>query len=194
MKPEGPVLRRSDYTVEPIPLGMARELVAAHHYAGGSANTCVYRHGLFRRENPLDCLGAALWMPPASQRAGEAVDPDWRRVLTLSRLVIEPGMPTNAASFLLGGSIRLIRAERRFRTLVTYADEAQGHTGGIYRATNWTYDGARVAGWLWRDAAGRQVSQKAGGPARTVEQMKALGYVRAGRPRKHRFVLHLEEA
>lgn len=190
MKPAGPVLRRSDYLIDSIPLGMAQELIAAFHYARGSANTAVYRHGLFHRDDPLGCLGAALWMPP-TRAAAEAVDPDWRRVLTLSRLVIEPGMPTNAASFLLGQSIRLIRRDGRFRTLVTYADEGQGHTGAIYRATNWAYTGTRPGDPVWIDARGRQVARKAGPVSRTADQMRALGYRDTGRSRKHRFVLRL---
>jgi hypothetical protein len=190
MRPPGPALRRTDYTVETIPLGMAREIIAAWHYARGAANTAVYRHGLFHTENPLDCLGAALWMPP-TRVAAEAVDPDWQRVLTLSRLVIEPGMPTNAASFLLGRSIELIRRDGRYRTLVTYADEAQGHTGAIYRATNWVYTGARTGDPVWVDQHGRQVARKAGPRSRTAAQMRALGYRDAGRSRKHRYVMHL---
>lgn len=184
------VLRADDYSVETIPYGMGVELVAAHHYARGASNTAVYRHGLFRRENPLECLGAALWIPPI-RRAAESVSDDWMGVLVLSRLVVAPEVPHNGASFLLGRSIRLIRGERRFHTLITYADEGQGHRGGIYRATNWEYLGARKTRETWIDAAGRMVSQKSGSRTRTVSDMEALGYRRIGNSVKHKFVMRL---
>lgn len=129
-------------------------------------------------------------MPP-TRVAAEAVSPDWQRVLTLSRLVIMPAVPTNAA-FLLGRSVDLIRRDGRYRTLVTYADEGQGHTGAIYRATNWRYTGTRDGDPVWIDAAGRQVARKAGPVSRTAAQMTALGYRNTGRTRKHRFVLNLD--
>lgn len=189
MKPAGAVLHRDDYRVETVPLDMARALVAAEHYAGGSSNTAVYRHGLFTAGDPLTCVGAALWLPP-TKPAAVSVATDWRGVLCLTRLVVAPGVPTNAASFLLGKSIGLIRREGRFHTLLTYADEGQGHTGAIYRATNWDYLGAMPGHELWLDAEGRQVAVKST-VNRTFAQMEALGHRRGGKSRKHKFVMRL---
>lgn len=192
-KPPGLVLRRSDFVVEPVPLGMARDLVHVYHYSRQAARSAVYRHGLFPVTNPLDCRGVALWIPatPGSGRllAGDA----WQGVLVLHRLVIEPGAPTNAASYLLGRSIAAIRRDgARWSHLVTYADEAEGHTGGIYRATNWRYDGAHDSGHAaWVDAAGRRVSRKTGARMRTRAELEAAGATRLGTSRKHRFVIDL---
>jgi hypothetical protein len=190
------VVRRGDYVVEPIPLGMGRELVAAHHYSRGSSNSAVYRHGLFRPENPMDCLGVAIWLMPTAV-AAKSVDPEnWARVLTLSRLVVEPGMPTNAASFLLAGSIRLIRRDRKWVALVTYADEGQGHTGAIYRATNWEYVGANSGDPVYVDARGRQFSRLRGGTGGERKsfnhaEMLERGLTRLPATRKHKFVMRL---
>ncbi len=70
----------SQYQVRSVPLAEARPFIQRHHYAGGSANTAVFAHGLYRR--PLgDCelLGVALWMPPtkvcAQSVVGEAIAP-----------------------------------------------------------------------------------------------------------------------
>lgn len=188
MKPAGPVLRRSDYIVETIPAGMATDLVSAYHYARRGARSAMYRHGLFHRDNPLDCLGAAIWMP-ASPRTVE----DWKGALTLSRLVVEPGMPTNSASFLLGGSINLIRRDHKYRVLVTYADTAEGHTGAIYRATNWTYLGGDfgLGNVTFVDADGKSYSHRAiTNKTVPVERREAL--TRVPSTPKHKFVLHLD--
>jgi hypothetical protein len=175
----GEHLYSEDWMVDTISLGQARDLVAQHHYARGSSNTATFRHGLFRRsEWPLVVSGAAIWIPP-TRGAAEAtlrqleIEGDWRRVLSLSRFVISPEVPTNGASYLLGRSIRMIKQTSAWDVLVTYADERQGHTGGIYLATNWRYIGESVAdSWV---IDGQQVTRKAGPKTRNREEMEALG-------------------
>jgi hypothetical protein len=134
-------------------------------------------------------VGAALWMPPTKVCA-QTVHPEWRRVLALSRLAVAPGEPQNAASILIGESVRRIRREGKWKALVTFADESQGHTGTIYRATNWTYIGRTAPEPRWEDAAGRQVARKAT-RSRTKAEMQALGYKMVGRFSKHKFVITL---
>lgn len=182
-------LHASDYEVRPVSLKAAQALVAAHHYARSGSNTAVYTHGLFRRGEDTP-LGVAWWMPP-TKGAAVATFPegDWRRVLALTRLVLVPGLPTNAATYMLARSVRLIRQDGRFDCLVTYADESQGHTGTIYKASNWSYMGRTKPQPLWIDpATGRQVARKAT-RTRTNDEMRALGYVLSGRHCKHKFRL-----
>lgn len=181
-------LRKSDYTVATCPLSDLADLIRRNHYARGGPNTAVFRHGLFRG---VHLVGGAQWLPP-TRRAAESVAQDWRGVLTLSRLVVIPGEPTNAASFLLGRSIRLIRADPRWHTLVTWADERQGHTGRIYLATNWVYLGSRLGDPVWVDPGnGQQVSRKSAKHSRTSSEMRELGYMNVGRSVKHKFVMEL---
>lgn len=181
----------SQWTVRSIPLPVAQQLVRKHHYAKGGANTGVFVHGLIRKDTD-EVHGVAWWLPP-TRVACESVNRDnWRRVLSLTRMVITPGTPKNACSFLLSRSIKIIRRDGRFDTLVTWADEGEGHTGGVYRAANWTYLGANTGDERWVDPlTGRHVAKKSAGKSRTVSEMLALGYVRAGKTRKHKLVLHV---
>lgn len=183
-------LDRRDYYVTDLALQEARAMVEAEHYAKGSSNTAVYSHGLHWLLSPR-AVGAALWLPP-TRVACESVNKDeWKKVLSLSRLVILPNQPTNAASYLLGQSIQKIKREKRFVSLVTYADESQGHTGAIYRATNWTYVGRTGPYPRYVDpVTGRQVATKST-VNRTAAQMRELGYVKTGSFYKHKFVMHL---
>ena len=193
MKPDKPVARRADYVVERIEHGKAKQLVERHHYAKGASNTSVAAHGLVRRLDG-ECVGAALWMPPTANAAKglaarllESSDRH-REVLVLSRLVIAPGEPANAAGMLLGASERMVRLDLRWALLITYADQAEGHTGTIYRATNWTCDGETAPEARWIDpSSGRIVSRKAG-RSRTIAEMVSLGFVRTAPSRKIRFV------
>lgn len=181
-------LRREDYTVRRVTRAVAADLVAEHHYAGGGPNTGVYFHGLFRADS-LECLGVAWWLPP-TRVAAESVAPDghdWRRVLSLSRLVVHPDVPTNGASFLLGRSEREIRAEGKWTCLVTYADTWRGHTGAIYRAANWEYIGLTKGDAVWIDENGRMVARKRGPRTLTKSEMLERGYVRLGVFPKHKY-------
>lgn len=189
-----PRLRKADWVVQSVGLAQCQWLVSTQHYAKGGANTATFRHGLFRREDDLwetACVGVAWWIPPTKGAAQATWDGDWRRVLALSRLVIAPGIPKNAASFLLGASTRLIRRDGQWDCLVTYADEWQGHSGGIYRAANWEYLGRTPPEAIWVDAGGRMIARKAGPVTRTKAEMEALGYVCLGRHARHKFRLVL---
>jgi hypothetical protein len=129
-------------------------------------------------------------MPPTRVCAESVRGDDWRAVLSLSRLVVVPGEPQNAATLLIGGSVRLIRRDRRWRSLVTFADEGVGHTGVIYKATNWEYVGLARRRAPWLTAEGMQVSEKAK-TSRTVAEMRALGLRRGAARAKRKFVMHL---
>lgn len=183
-------LRKKDWRVCDVVPKDARDFIARHHYAKGSSLTRVYSHGLF----PIDSdelMGVALWLPP-TRVAAESVNREyWQKVLSLSRLACHPDAPRNAATFLLGRSVSLIRKDGRFVSLVTYADTRQGHTGAIYRASNWTYVGEMRGSCAWEDPkTGKQVARKST-RSRTDSEMYALGYRKLPPSNKHKFVLHL---
>jgi hypothetical protein len=108
-------------------------------------------------------------------------------VLSLSRLWVDDEVPANGESFLLGASMAMID-RRRWPVLLTYADTAQGHTGAIYRATNWRCLGETAAADTWVDAEGVQRGRKRGGRMLLAAEMRALGFVRVPAAPKIRFV------
>jgi hypothetical protein len=182
--------RAADWEVRDIPHWMAKALIQREHYSGGCSNTQVYGHGLYLRHG-INLWGVAMWLPPTRVAAESVNRPEWRRVLSLTRLAVQPMVPKCGASFLLGASIRMIRKDARFASLVTYADESQGHTGAIYRATNWDYIGRTGPYPRWLDSENRQVAQKAT-KNRVKAEMERLGNRKAGSFYKHKFVIHLE--
>jgi hypothetical protein len=170
-----------------VPLALGQRLVQENHYARNGANTATFMHGLILRSSPPVCCGVAWWIPPIKGAAVATWPIAWQRVLALSRLVILPGQPQNAATLLLARSIQLIAKSGRWDCLVTYADTWQGHTGAIYRASNWEYMGLTPPGEVWQTAEGRMVCRKAGGHTRTKTEMLALGHRCLGRFPKHKF-------
>ena len=164
-------------------------MVREFHYSRGGSNTAVYTHGLFRRGDEK-CQGVAWWLPPTRVACESVNRAHWQKVLSLTRMVVLPGVPKNACSFLLARSVKLIKKDGRFVSLVTYADESQGHSGNVYRAANWEYVGRTGPYPRWVDASGKQVAPKAT-VNRTKREMEALGHSKVGSFYKHKFVLHL---
>ena len=178
-------LRKTDWEVKDITFAVASELVKRYHYAHGAANTATVLHGLYRKgiDTPV---GVAWWLPPTKSCALATYPENWQGVLSLSRLVVAPDVPKNACSFMLGKSMRMID-RKRWPCFVTYADAWQGHSGTIYKATNWTYAGVTRKEPVFV-LNGRMVSRKAGPVTRTHAQMKELGAEIVGRFSKHKFV------
>lgn len=176
MKHPGENLDRRDWLVESIPHSEAIAAIRLWHYSQSAPNT-GQTHGLYRVDGyPMTSLaGAALWLPP-TRRAAEAVAGDrWKGVLSLSRLVCEPGAPRNAASFLLSRSMRLIDRDR-WPVLLTYADTRHGHTGAIYKAAGWRLDAETNAGSYFVSATGVQVGRKRGKRNLRAADLRAAGY------------------
>lgn len=185
-------LRRKDWIVRPVSLEVARLLVQKYHYAHGGSNTATYLHGLFPRSALFDmeCRGICWWIPPTKSAAKATYPKNWQGVLSLSRMVIIPGTPLNAASFLLTRSMKYID-RKRWPCLVTYADEWQGHTGTIYKITGWEYAGKTKPEPIYvKD--GRVIARKAGPKTRTHQEMLDLGAELVGKFSKHKFI-HIKE-
>ena len=183
-------LKKDEWSVREIPHCDARAFIERYHYSKGCSHTSVYRHGLFR-QNCDELMGVVLWLPPTKPAAMSVNKGEWRKVLSLTRMAVKPDVPKNACSFMLSRSVKQIKRDGRFTSLVTYADERQGHTGHVYRASNWTFIGTMKGSPAWLDPkTGRQVATQAT-KTRTKQQMLDLGYVVVGRFAKHKYVLHL---
>lgn len=88
---------------------------------------------------------------------------------------------------LIAASLRQLRRDRRYDTVITYADLSQGHKGTVYKATNAIPCGKTEPKAYWVDPkTGRRVSLKAT-RSRTVAEMRALGYERCVSPGKFCF-------
>jgi hypothetical protein len=181
--------RKQDYEVRDCDLAAARRVIEQHHYAHGSSHTAVFVHGLYRGDQ---LVGVAQWLPPTKPCA-RTVHRQWQKVLSLSRLVVVPGEPKNAASILLGESIRRIKKTKRWVALVTFADDYQGHKGTIYKATNWTYLGQTKPTPLYVDANGKMTARLST-KTRTHKQMLELGCVLLGFFKKHKYIYQLYDS
>ena len=181
-------LHATEWRVTPCGHSTAVVFIESIHYAGGAPNTSVATYTL-RHIGDSRIYGVALWLPP-TRPAAESVDPtNPRGVLALSRFCIAEGVPTNGASFLLGRSMQLLD-RATWPTLLTYADTLYGHTGAIYRATNWTCLGEVPGSDAWVSETGERRGRKRGGRNLSVVEMAILGFTRLPKATKIKFVHH----
>jgi hypothetical protein len=81
---------------------------------------------------------------PVGAKAPTSVCDDLTKdnVLELTRLYCDDGYGSNIESYALGQSFRWLKEnDKDIKVLISYADNGQGHLGGIYKATNWRYEG-----------------------------------------------------
>lgn len=182
-------LKKEDYFVlkQPKLTPEVKAIVSLQHYSKGGSRTATDVHTLHHRQDPFQILGVAWWLPTTKNAAISVAGDNWRRCVSLSRFTIDPSIPTNGASFLLGQSIRILKTEGRWDVLVTWADQGQGHTGAIYKATNWELMGETEPAYRYVDSEGRMVSRKSSGYTRSHASMLRAGYTAEGPFRKWKF-------
>jgi len=106
------------------------------HYLGKRPGVVVLAMMMFCDALAVGCITYSLPPRETSKRYGGRV------VWEMSRLWVAPEIPTNAESWLIARSVQHIKSNHRHvALLVTYADPSAGHTGTIYKASNWSPDG-----------------------------------------------------
>jgi len=114
------------------------EWVVSKHY---SRRASIFWAGFGLLEDGL-LSGVCIYGQPSPPIQKHAFKERDFRLFELSRLVVQTGAK-NAASFLIGGSLRLLTPKPN--AVVSYADMEQSHCGIVYQATNWLYTGSTVS-------------------------------------------------
>lgn len=142
----------SRVTVREISKAVARDFIEKHHYTHKFSST-RYALGIFYLEESghmffagdnEQLIGCMTYGHPVSNRTVDSIVDDIAldEVLELTRLVCLDGYGKNLESYAIGQSFEWLKKnDKRVKVLVSYADPEQTHTGGIYRATNWIYQG-----------------------------------------------------
>lgn len=177
---------KNEWDVMPVNKDRAKEFVEEHHYAHGAGDLVTACYGLFFKGDPHTLHGVAMWNPPAYGAAIKAND-DFANVLSLTRFCLVDERPENAGSFLISKSIKEL--DRRWHTLLTYADTALNHNGGLYRAANWNWDGlTRANPRYWDPENECLVSRKKGKNSYNRTQMQEMGYEFLGNFKMHKYL------
>lgn len=112
-----------------------------NHYSG-NVNGCSmdYCFALYR-ENQL--IGAMFYGRMAMAGQWKRFGADEKDVIELRRLVCVDDTPKNTESYFIGATLRWLKANTDIKAVVSYADSDFGHTGIVYRASNFKLEGVR---------------------------------------------------
>ena len=126
----------STLAVVPVPYAEVIPWLLQKHYAH-RIPSITYAFGLF---SGTVLEGVVCYGTPASSTLLRGVAGDkWATcVIELNRLCVNDGVPKNAASLLVGRSLRQLPKPS---IIVSYADTSVGHVGYVYQATNFAYTG-----------------------------------------------------
>jgi len=105
---------------------------------------CLFREGNF---GIPEMVGVCIYTRPAGPTAGQSYYPEAPdKVLELRRLCLIDETPKNAESFFVSRTIKWLKGNTDWEFILSYADMEQGHTGVIYRASNFEYLGVTGVG------------------------------------------------
>ena len=132
----------TNYEVRHVERRAIADFIEQWHYSG-SINGCIADY-CFSLHDGDRMIGAMFYGRMAM--AGQ-----WKRfaekesdVTELRRLCCIDDTPKNTESFFIGATLRWLKRNTAHRIVVSYADAEHGHTGTIYRASNFTLEGKRA--------------------------------------------------
>ncbi len=140
----------TDFTVEYINRKAVTSFIEKHHYSHNvNGVQSLYHFGLYREGNfglPT-MIGAMMYAHPsmpATAAKYNPINPD--KCLELRRLVCIDDTPKNTESYFIGKTLRWLKQNTDMEVIVSFADQHYGHSGIIYKATNFEYYGETAKG------------------------------------------------
>lgn len=100
---------------------------------------CLFKLGKF---DLPEMIGVCIYTRPAGPSAAQSYYPSKPdKVLELRRLCLIDDTPKNAESYFIGKTLKWLTHKTDWEFVISYADPEQGHSGVIYRASNFKYLG-----------------------------------------------------
>ena len=138
-------MKVTDFTVEHVNRKAIVSFIEKHHYSHNVNGIQSYYHfGLFREGNfgiPT-MIGAMLYAMPSMPATAAKYNPiNPSKSMELRRLVCIDDTPKNTESYFIGKTFKWLKQNTDVEVIVSFADQHYGHSGVIYKATNFEYIG-----------------------------------------------------
>lgn len=125
---------RARCTVRPCSVNEVTSLIRAH-YLGKKPAIVLLCLEMREAEKQVGCV---IYSAPPKEVEKRYGGKTWE----LARLYLLDEIPRNAETWLIAQSIRYIKRSRPdVKHLISYSDPAAGHSGTVYKASNWRADG-----------------------------------------------------
>ena len=140
------MIKVSDYKVELSEYKVVKPLIEKWHYShsvrGLHASYCF---GLFDEDvfGFPKLIGGMIYGVPSSRMGQKSVRYGNKpgKVLELNRLCCIDDTPTNTESYFIGQTLKWLSKNTDYQVVVSYADPDYGHSGTIYKASNFIHYG-----------------------------------------------------
>ena len=145
----GRILKARELEISPCELVQIRRFVETHHYSH-NINGVKISH-CFRVEHDGELVGGVVFGALSTTAWKRFADSE-EKVMELRRLVLLDQAGRNSESRVVGWCLRWLKKHApQIEIVVSYADPAHGHTGVIYRASNFQHVGMSAADKGFRD-------------------------------------------
>ena len=139
------LMKVTDFTVELVQRNAVVGFIEKHHNSHNINGVQSYYHfGLFRdgKFGLPEMIGAMLYAMPSMPSTAKKYNPiNPTKCFELRRLVCIDDTPTNTESYFIGQTFKWLKQNTDIEVIVSFADEEYGHSGIIYKATNFEYCG-----------------------------------------------------
>ena len=158
----------TDFTVEYINRKAVKGFIEKYHYSKNINGIQSYHHfGLYTKGNfgLPKMIGAMLYGIPSMPATAKKYNPiNPNRCMELRRLVCIDDTPKNTESYFVGKTLRWLKTNSNTEVVVSFADQHYGHSGIIYKASNFEYLGetakARILMVDGKEYHARSLNQK----------------------------------
>jgi hypothetical protein len=138
------MLNNGQYEIKCVERAKIKSLIESKHYSGSINGVQSTYHFAMYKDGEL--IGAMLYGNLGMANAWKKYGDKPEDVIELRRLVLIDDTPKNSESFFIGWTLRWLTKNTNIKTIVSYADPNYGHSGTIYRATNFTHVGMTSRG------------------------------------------------
>ena len=138
------------YTIELVPRSAIQSFIEKYHYSqntnGVQGLECfaLFAPGNFNIPRMVGAMMYAIPSMPNTAKAYNPIHPD--KCVELRRLVCLDEAPKNSESFFISQTIKWLKQNTDYEVIVSFADQHYGHSGVIYRASNFEFQGETSPG------------------------------------------------
>ena len=192
------------YSVELVPRSAIQSFIEKYHYShntnGVQGLECfaLFAPGNFGIPRMVGAMMYAI--PSMPNTAKKYYPPDPSKCIELRRLVCIDDTPTNTESYFIGNTLKWLKKNTNIQVIVSFADPHHGHSGVIYKASNFIYKGETGKGSILmvdgKEMHSRSLNQRKRPYSREIKRRYDAGdpniFVKK-LPSKHIYVYYLDK-
>lgn len=133
------------YRVQLVDRKLVKDFIETWHYSKNiNGLKSTFSFGLYDEDK---LIGAMMYGEPAMNNQSQKYNKENpNKVLELRRLCCIDDTPKNTESYFIGKTLKWLRKNTDYQTIISYSDLSFGHEGTIYKATNFKMVGVSPPG------------------------------------------------